>query len=118
MTQLPIARPRVSTNDPADAYTRTAPDYTGEQADNRVLLIDLRFLKLGIPEISKAIALVLCLIILAFSFTIMIVGLWVNNTIWLDRIFSWLGNAFLFLVGFAVGDVKAIKGQTKSSFPD
>ena len=113
MPKQMIAKPKTGKNSLPDAETKKASDQTQDLADDRILFFNTGILKFGIPDASKAIALVLCLIILFFAFIVMLVGLCLNNTVWLDRIFSWLGNAFLFLAGFAIGGGRHSSSQSK-----
>ncbi|NDA47583.1 MAG: hypothetical protein EBY21_09990 [Alphaproteobacteria bacterium] len=113
MPKQTIAKPRTGKNSLPDAATKKASDQTQDLADERILFFNTQILKFGIPDMNKAIALVLCLIILTFSFIVMSAGLFLTNTVWLDRIFSWLGNAFLFLAGFAIGDGKQTPSKSK-----
>jgi hypothetical protein len=75
-------------------------DYTGPQAEDRVLHINLMFFKYGTNDKTHAAALVLSLLLFATIVGVLIFG---NGTEWAKEAFHWLGSAFLFVSGVALG---------------
>jgi hypothetical protein len=86
-----------------DRDTRKAPDHTGAQAHQRVLFINLRFIKYGTDDRTRAAALFLCMALLVLVVMDVGAGQFGGNALLADKAFAWLGNAFLFLAGIAVG---------------
>jgi hypothetical protein len=84
-----------------DQYT--SRDWTGPAADNRVLHINLPFLKYGTSDKAHAAAIVLSLVLLAVIIFLSFIGIFSHETSWLDKIFTWLGSTFVFVAGVAVG---------------
>lgn len=103
MSNIRIPPPPADTSDIPDKYTRMAPDFTGPHAENRILLIELKWFKYGTDDKSHASALVLSGLILCVSIIISVIGLGAGSAKWLELLITWLGNAFLFTAGIAVG---------------
>ena len=78
-------------------------DFTGPDALNRILFINLGFFKYGTADKSHAGSIFLSLILIVTALLIMIIGLYSNNTAWLERILSLVWSAFLFVVGVSIG---------------
>src|SRR3954447_22376860 len=76
---------------------RGLPDYTGRDAYDRVLLINSYFFKYGTNDKTHAAALVLSLMILIVIIAVIVYGMNGTNKEWADKVFSWLGGAFLFI---------------------
>lgn len=87
-----------------DLYTKTNPDFAaGENAANRVLHIDWKWFRYGTDDKGHAAALVLSMVLLAVSVFVIVVGLIWPQSEWLETVFKWLGGAFLFVSGVAIG---------------
>jgi hypothetical protein len=98
MAIIPPPDPEVSPV--PDKYTRKADDFTGANAGGRVLQINLGFLRYGTNDATHAAAIVLSLILLACIIGVLIFNM---NTPGGEKAFQWLGSAFLFVAGVAVG---------------
>ncbi len=85
---------------PDEATRRGLSDYTSEAADNRVLRLNLGFLKYGTSDQTHAAAIVLSMFLLLCMAGVLIFNI-NTETGW--RAFQWLGSAFLFVAGVAVG---------------
>jgi hypothetical protein len=79
------------------------PDFTGKDAGDRVLYVNLFFFKYGTNDKVHAAALVLSLVLLFAMIALIFIGTRHNNAAWDDKAFSWLGGAFLFITGLALG---------------
>ena len=75
-------------------------DYTGPSADNRVLHINVGFFKYGTDDKTHAAAIVLSLLLFLTIVGVLIFG---NGGAWSVEAFRWLGGAFLFTAGVAIG---------------
>jgi hypothetical protein len=103
---VPIPPP--PTSDTPDKYTASAPDYSSvDRAENRVLFINTNWFKFGTADKSQAAALVLSVVLLATAVLVCVVGLLSllsgKEPKWVEIVISWIGNAFLFTAGIAVG---------------
>ena len=78
-------------------------DHTGPAADGRILLINLGFFKYGTDDKTHAAALVLSLLIFITIIGVILLGAWASSTDWVEEVFKWLGSAFLFISGVALG---------------
>jgi hypothetical protein len=80
------------------------PDYTAREAPERVLHINLWFFKYGTNDKAHAAALVLSVLLLSIIVGVII---FINSegaaSEWADRVFGWLGSAFMFISGIALG---------------
>lgn len=90
-------------------------DYTGKDAHSRVLLINLWLFKYGTNDKTHAAAVVLSLILLTTIIVVIIIGMNATNGPWLDKVFSWLGGAFLFIAGVALGKGGTEGGRGRAS---
>jgi hypothetical protein len=90
----------------------TPADYTAADAPDRVLIIDLWFLRYGTNDRFQGAAIFLGLLLIILISVVIIIGLFSSNSEWLDRVFTWLGSAFLFVAGVAVG-----RASSNSSSP-
>jgi arginine exporter protein ArgO len=87
-----------------DKYTEKEPvDQTGPKAPGRVFLINFGFVKYGSTDKAHGAAVLLSLILLIIILIVICIGFKIGFSPWLDRVFTWLGSAFLFLAGVAVG---------------
>ena len=75
-------------------------DFTGSEADNRVLHINCGIFKYGTNDKTHAAALVLALLLFIAIAGVLIFG---DGNEWCREAFRWLGGAFLFVAGVAVG---------------
>lgn len=101
--QTPIPPPHNLSPKPDKATSKGISDYTGSAADQRVLHINIWFLKYGTNDKVHAAALVFSLILLITIISLVFVGMDAKNQPWADKTFSWLGGAFLFISGVALG---------------
>ncbi|MER2250663.1 hypothetical protein ABS772_12140 [Methylorubrum podarium] len=101
----------------ADDYTASYPDFTGDKADNRILHITTRWLKYGTDDKGHAAAVVLSGLLLCSAALVAVIGAttqWSGQEApWLNTLITWIGNAFLFTAGIAVG-----KGAAQSKKKD
>lgn len=86
-------------------------DYTGgDPAAGRVLVINLGFFKYGTSDRFQGAAILMSVILLGLVATLLIASILADipdNRF--DKIFSWLGSAFLLVVGVAIGRATATK---------
>lgn len=108
MAGVKIPPPSGDLSPSPDKATRKADDFTSGSAENRVLFIDLKFFRYGTSDKTHAAAIALSLIILIVIILVIIVGSFSTNQTWLEKIFTWLGSAFLFTSGVAVGRGSAV----------
>ena len=102
--EYPPVPPKHVSPIPDEATRRRKPDYTTRtDADDRVLFINLRFFRYGTNDKAHAAALVLSLILLLTIIALIFVGPRHAEGQWDDKAFSWLGGAFLFIAGVALG---------------
>jgi len=96
-----------SLSDTPDQDTALNPDFTGDHAKNRVLHVNTRWFKYGTDDKAHASALVLSALLLLSALFLAVVGMIVSfsghEQKWLDTLLTWIGNAFLFTSGIAVG---------------
>jgi len=104
----PTIEPPTNVSSVPDEATKTGPDYTGANASKRVLYVNLGFVKYGTNDKVHAAALILSFVLLLAVFAVIGQGFYQGEHGWADKVFSWLGSAFLFVAGVAVG-----KGTTK-----
>ena len=79
-------------------------DYTSsEGADERVLHINFGFFRYGTNDKAHAAAIVLSMALLLVIVLLMAAGLFSTEAAWKDKLFGWLGTAFTFVSGVAVG---------------
>jgi peptidoglycan/LPS O-acetylase OafA/YrhL len=98
-----ITEPDTGATDEPDRYTKSAPDWTDAKAPERVFFINLGVFKYGTKDKSHGAAVLLALALLVTIILVIGVGLYSGPSPWLDRVFTWLGSAFLFAAGVAVG---------------
>jgi peptidoglycan/LPS O-acetylase OafA/YrhL len=94
-----------------DKYTKKEPAHTSPEADGRVFYISLLFARYGTDDKSHGAAVLLSILTLAVIFVLICIGVKTGVTPWLDRAFTWLGSAFLFLAGVAVGRTPPKNGK-------
>jgi len=78
-------------------------DYTGDSAADRVFYVNLVILKYGTNDKVHAAALILSMVLLIATIGIYAAGFFVTDTTWAERAAQWLGSAFLFVAGVALG---------------
>ncbi len=86
-----------------DKDTKKDLDFTGPSANKRVLYINAGIFKYGTDDKAHAASIALSMVLLAVSLIVMIVGLFSGNTQWLEKMQAWIGSAFLFVAGVAIG---------------
>jgi hypothetical protein len=94
--------------DSPDEYTASAPDYSADgHAAHRVFHIDTKWFRYGTNDRAHASALILSLLLLVSSLAIAAIGsisiVTGHDPKWLEMLIGWIGNAFLFTAGIAVG---------------
>ena len=100
MMQIQIPPPDHTSNVPDKATKKGISDYTGPVADNRVLHINLGILKYGTNDKTHAAAVVFSLLLFFAIIGVLIFG---DGGDWTKEVFRWLGGAFLFVAGVAIG---------------
>jgi hypothetical protein len=100
MTQIQIPPPDNLSKVPDQATKKGISDYTGPEADNRVLHINLGILKYGTNDKAHAAAVVFSLLLFFAIIGVLIFG---DGGAWTKEAFRWLGGAFLFVAGVAIG---------------
>ena len=100
-----------------DDATAKSPDFTGHHAGNRVLHITTGWVRYGTDDKGHAAALVLSSLLLIFALTVGVMGVVGmfsgRDAPWISTLITWIGNAFLFTSGIAVG-----KGGRNESKPN
>jgi hypothetical protein len=81
----------------------TPADYTADEAPERVLHINMGFLKFGTNDKLQGAAIVLAVFLLILISAITIYGISHQPSEFQDRVFNWLTNTFLVVLGVAVG---------------
>jgi len=76
---------------------------TGPAADNRILFINFGFFKFGSDDKAHAGSIVLSVVLLGMALLIILLGMFSENAAWLDKVFAWIGSAFTFVAGVAIG---------------
>jgi hypothetical protein len=113
---LAVPPPPQSISDTPDQDTALNPDFTGDHARNRILHVNTRWFKYGTDDKAHASAMVLSALLLLSALFLALIGAAASYSghemKWLDTIVTWIGNAFLFTSGIAVG-----KGGKDSSPP-
>lgn len=106
MSRRTIPQPKSVPSAPdADTRKGLGDDMTGAQARERVLFVDLRFLRYGTNDKTHAAAVVFAtVLLLSVNVVIFLPMLCAGvDAGWAERALTWLGNAFLFIVGVAIG---------------
>lgn len=94
----PLKRPAAQ-----DVIRKDGPaDYTGPSANDRVLYINLGFIKYGTTDKLQGAALFLSIILLFFVCVALILGFWMDSA-WAKEAIAWLGTPLLLVIGVAVG---------------
>ncbi len=89
---------------PDQATRKGMPDFTGkDDAYNRVLYINVGIFRYGTNDKAHAAALILSMVLLLTMIALVFFGTGHHDAAWDDKAFSWLGGAFLFIAGVALG---------------
>lgn len=80
-----------------------ARDYTASSADRRVLKINLGIIRYGTDDKTQGAAVVFSLLLFCAICLMMVVGALDSDREWSERVLQWLGGAFLFVMGVAIG---------------
>ena len=113
---VPIPEPGNTSPVPDKATKRGLPDFTGPDAPDRILHINLGFFKYGTNDKVHAAAVVFSLLLFTAIVGVLIFGLAATNAGWAEKAFNWLGSAFLFVAGVALG--KGSSGNGKGHHDD
>lgn len=84
------------------SYSR-ARDYTACSADRRVLRINLGIIRYGTDDKSQGAAVVFSLLLFCAICLVAVLGAVDADPQWSERVLEWLGSAFLFVMGVAIG---------------
>ncbi len=91
---------------------RDAPaDYTGPEAPERVLHINLWFVKFGTNDKLQGAAILLAIFILLLITVVIFYGMTHTTTEWNEKVFSWLSSTFLIVAGVAIGRASSDKSE-------
>jgi hypothetical protein len=96
-------RPPVSLRTCGLPKPRMARDFTGEDAKNRILFINLKFFKYETDDKAHAGSIVLSMMLVSIAVLIMLIGLASSNTEWLEKVLGYVWSAFLFVSGVSIG---------------
>ena len=86
-----------------DIEKKATSDFTAPDAARRVFFLNLGILKYGTDDKVHGAAIFFSLALLAIILIVILVGFASENSAWLDRVFTWLGSAFMFSAGVAIG---------------
>ncbi|MET4293710.1 hypothetical protein [Bradyrhizobium sp. LB5.2] len=117
-TPVNIPAPTSNTSPVPDEDTAKGFDWTGDgRAHNRILHISTKWFRYGTDDKGHAAALVLSALLLVSALLvgiIAVVGLYSGkDPQWVNTLITWVGNAFLFTSGIAVGkSAKADNGKS------
>lgn len=105
MTQIQIPPPHGLGLQPDKATAKGISDYTGHTANHRVLHINLGLFKYGTNDKTHAAALLFSLILLIIIVALIVAGIYSakDGMPWVEKTFSWVSSAFLFVSGVALG---------------
>ncbi|MFL6844714.1 MAG: hypothetical protein ACJ8ER_07525 [Allosphingosinicella sp.] len=78
-------------------------DYTATSADRRVLRINLGIIRYGTDDKTQGAAVVFSLLLFCAICLVMILGSIEADREWFERVLQWLGSAFFFVMGVAIG---------------
>ncbi len=96
---------------PDRATRRGLSDFTGKDARDRVLYINIWFFKYGTNDKAHAAAIVLSMTLLAAIIFLVFFGTRNGDSAWNDRAFNWMSGAFLFVAGVALGKSSLSSGR-------
>jgi hypothetical protein len=90
-----------------DRYTRKSPDFTGPFAENRVFHVSTTWLKYGTDDKGHAASIILSALLLLVAILVgimCVIGMFSGQDgKSLNALVTWIGNAFLFTAGLAIG---------------
>jgi len=78
-------------------------DFTGKDARDRVLYINVGLFKYGTNDKAHAAAIVLSMTLLAAIICLVFFGTRNGDNAWNERAFNWMSRAFLFVAGVTLG---------------
>ena len=78
-------------------------DYTGSGASGRVLFIDTKWVKFGTDDKTLVTSFFLSAALLMLILVTIILGAFFGYEDWWKTVFEWLGYAFTFTAGVAIG---------------
>jgi hypothetical protein len=110
MNRKKMPPPKGLSDQPDKATREQLADMTGHQAEERLLFLNLRFIRFGTRDATQAGALILCLMLSVLLIADVIAGFWAVNGPWSDKIFGWASNTFVLFAGIAVG--RGTRGTT------
>lgn len=106
MSRRAIPQPKSAPSAPdADTRKGLSDDMTGAEARERVFYVNLGFLRYGTDDKTHAAAVIFASVLL-LAVNVVIFAQFIapeGNGDWAERALTWLGNAFLFIVGVAIG---------------
>ena len=106
---------RILRKPPANRVAKkdTPNDYTGpDPVADRVLVINLWFFKYGTSDRFQGAALLLALFLLVMIAVLIVVSFCITiEDARFDKIFAWLGSAFLLVSGVAIGRATSSKSD-------
>ena len=115
-----IPEPKNLKESPDSDTKKGLPDFTGDgHADHRVLFIKIKdFLKYGTNDKVHAAAIIFSLLLFTVIVLVIFIGFFCEHSEWADKVFTWLGSAFLFSLGIAFGsrDKKNIRNEEDDDF--
>jgi hypothetical protein len=78
-------------------------DYTAVTAPERVLHINLPFLKYGTADRIQGAAIVILMTMLPILLLVVFLGMWPSFSPWAEKVFGWLGPVIVLVSGVAMG---------------
>lgn len=104
MATPPVIPPLGEVPSAPDKDTKKAfHDFTGKTAPDRVLFLNLGFLKYGTSDKAHAASMALSGALLIMIALVAILGTFPSTSAWADTLLKMLGSAFTFVVGVAIG---------------
>lgn len=102
--QIPPPSENLSLQPDKDTKKGLPPDYAADgSAGHRVLHINLGFFKYGTNDKAHAASIMLSLLLFVAIISVIVIGMFTSNMTWAEKAFNWLGSAFLFTTGIALG---------------
>lgn len=90
-------------NDKSKKNIPTLSDFTSENANHRVLRINLGIVKYGTNDKVQGAAILFCLLLFILITVTISVGVYHKEHYWINKIFSWLTSTFILVLGIAIG---------------
>ncbi|MCY4305992.1 MAG: hypothetical protein OXC62_14625 [Aestuariivita sp.] len=103
--QVPSENIENNPNEPDSNTEKVSRDWTDSYSNvpDRAFYINTGILRYGTSDKVHGSSIVLSIFLLGIILLVIIIGLFSENTTWLESVFTWLGSAFLFVAGVAVG---------------